>query len=106
MPPITLEQVHALLEKLADYVMTKIPVIEAQIAQKADKYDVIELEKRIVIVEKKMDLMLNGMDAQAKQLDRLSNELSAVSRTLDIHNQRLGNLEEHTLGYRVRDKEE
>jgi len=109
MANITLEKNHALLEKLAAYVMTELPTrkeMDAKLAQKADKQDVLELEKRVHSVEKKMDLMLNGMDAQAKQLDRLSNELSAVSRTLDIHNQRLGNLEEHTLGYRVRNKEE
>jgi hypothetical protein len=46
------------------------------------------------------------MDAMAGGLADLRIEMKAVSRTLDIHNERLGKLEERIFGYRVRDKEE
>jgi hypothetical protein len=33
-------------------------------------------------------------------------EMKAVSKTLDVYNDRLGKLEQHVFGYRVREKEE
>ena len=110
MPDITLETTHALLEKLANYVMTQVPTrnelqhglnelrqemdgfrqeMMAQLALKADKSDV----QRII----------EGMDAQAQQLDILRVEMKAVSGTLDVHEKRLGSLEEHNFRHRVRD---
>lgn len=41
-----------------------------------------------------MNLLLDGMDAQSKQLDDMSIDMKAVSRTLDIHEERLAMLEE------------
>ena len=80
MSDITLEKkTHALLEQLAEYVMTQVPTrtelqhglnelrqeMMAQLALKADKSDV----QRI----------LQGIDAQAQQLDILRTDMKAVS---------------------------
>jgi peptidoglycan hydrolase CwlO-like protein len=127
MSTITLEKSHALLTKLAEYVMNELPKMdaklskldarmdqldarmdqldtrmdrfdtridhfEARLEQKADKQDL----KRI---EDKIDMLLEGMDAQAGQLDFLRTEMAAVSKTLDVHNERLGKLEQHNFGY-------
>ena len=120
MPDTTLENTHALLEKLANYVMSELPTrteMDEKLAQKADKADLFLLDSRVSqldekinyldgklnrIVEK-MNLILNGMDAQAQQLDILSTDMKAISGTLDLHEERLGSLEEHTFGHRVRD---
>ena len=96
MSDITLEKTHALLEKLADYVMTEIPAIKEKLDQKANKADLDQLENKV-------NLLLDGMDAQAQQLDILRTDMKAVSGTLDLHEERLGSLEEHTFGHRVRD---
>ena len=54
-------------------------------------------------VDRKINVILEGMDSQAKQLDELSTDIKAVSLTLDIHQERLAQLEEHNFGKRVRD---
>ncbi len=113
MPDITLEKTHALLEKLAEYVMTQVPTrnelqhglnelrqeMMAQFALKADKSDVQRIDKNV-------EQILQGMDAQAQQLDILRTDMKAVSGTLDLHEERLGSLEEHNFGRRVRDDKE
>ena len=92
MSEITLEKTYALLEKLADYVMTEVPALKQDLEQKADKADV--------------RLLLEGMDAQARQLDELRTELKSGSGTLDNHEGRLAGLEEHSFGARIRDEKE
>jgi len=87
MPDIT-------LEKMAEYVVTKIPEIEQKLdkieQEKADKHDI----QRI----------LNGMDAQAKQLDIIRTEQAATNAALLRHEKKITDLEEKDTGYRVRDK--
>ena len=78
MSDITLEKTHALLE------------------HKADKSDVQRIDKNV-------EQILQGMDAQAQQLDILRTDMKAVSGTLDVHEERLGSLEEHNFGRRIRD---
>ena len=55
-------------------------------------------------IDNKMNLLLEGMDAQAKQLNDMSIDLKAVSRTLDVHEDRLAGLEEHNFGACVREE--
>ncbi len=101
MANITLEKLHDLLEKLAEYVMTELPTrkeMDAKLAQKADKKD-------LEILGKKVDNIIDILDAQSKRLDTIQQELESISRTLDIHENRLGDLEQRTLGYRVREEE-
>ena len=59
MSEITLKKTQALLEKLADYVMSKIPQLEADLAKNAD------LQR----VEKKINRLIDGIDHQAKEID-------------------------------------
>ena len=47
MKKITLEKTHALLEKLANYVMTEIPAIKEKLDQKADKTDIFLVAKNV-----------------------------------------------------------
>ena len=106
MSEITPEKTHVLLEKLADYVMGKIPNIETNLQQKAEKNDLERLEKRVNTIDDKMNLLLEGMDAQSKQLETLSIDMKTVSGTLDIHKERLAILEERVFGARVREDQE
>ena len=127
MSNITLEKTHALLENLAEYVMTEVPTrnelqhglnelrhemdgvrqemdgfrqeMMVQLALKADKSDVQRIDKNV-------EQILQGMDAQAQQLDILRTDMRAVSKTLDFHEERLGTLEEHNFGQRVRENKE
>lgn len=94
MSEITLQKTHALLEKLAEYVMSKIPRLEADLAKNAD------LQR----VEEKISRLIDGVDHQAKEIDDFRIEKKAISYTLDVHEQRLAALEERTFGRRVRDK--
>jgi len=96
MSEITLKKTQALLEKLAEYVMSKIPQLEADLAKNAD------LQR----VEKKINRLIDGIDHQAKEIDDFRTEKKAISYTLDVHEQRLGTLEERIFGGRVRDKSE
>jgi hypothetical protein len=96
MSEITLEQNHALLEKLTEYVMTKIPQLEAELTKKTD------LQR----VEDKVSQLINGIDHLTKEVDDFRVEMKATSYTIDSHEARIGVLEQRTFGYRVRDKEE
>ena len=84
MSAITLEKTHALLEKLAEYVMNKIPDIE----EKLDKMKQEKADKRDI------QLILDGMDAQAKQLDIIRTEQAATNAALLRHEKRITALEE------------
>ncbi len=113
MPDMSPDKTHALLEKLAEYVMTRIPAIEEKLDQKADKADVDrlaikvdQLEDKFGILDNKVNMILEGMDAQAKRLETLTIDNISTSRTLNIHEDRLGNLEEHVFGARVREDDE
>ena len=79
--------------------MTEIPAIKEKLDQKANKADLDHLENKV-------NLLLDGMDAQAQQLDILRTDMKAVSGTLDLHEERLGTLEEHNFGHRVRENKE
>ena len=107
MPEITLEKTHALLEKLAEYVMNEVPTkreVDARFNQVDERfqkvYDAIwELKeekadkKDIEIIQQKLDKILKGMDSQIKQLDIIRTEQYATSATLDRHEHRLDALE-------------
>lgn len=116
MSEITLEKTHALLEKLAAYVMTELPTrkeLDEKLALKTDKTDLNRLERRVDQLDQKVEridrnvgLILEGMDAMAQEQEINRMERTAVSKTLDVYNVRLGDLEEHAFGSRVRDKED
>ena len=89
MSKITLEKVHASLERLIDYVMTEMPYIKRELDKKADKED----------VQKIMDIM----DGQSKNIETIRIEQVSMNRTLDRFEKRISRLEERNSGYQVRD---
>ena len=64
MNKITPEKTHALLEKLADYVMTEIPAIKEKLDHKADKTDI--------------DKIMGVLDTQAQNIDIMRTERFAI----------------------------
>jgi hypothetical protein len=105
---ITLEKLHTLLQSLAEYVMTNVATRQ-ELEQKADKYDVLmiknsvdENKKTIVRLENKVDLLVDGMDAQAKQLDIIRTEQAAFTRAIDRHEERIAVLGDKT-DYRIKE---
>ena len=106
MNKITLEKTHALLEKLAEFVMNEVSTkqetnkrfeqleqrLEKTEQQKADKTDVRKI--------------LDGLDSQAKQLDIIRTEQTATLHVINRIEKRVANLEEKETGYRIRDKRE
>ena len=104
MSDITPEKTHALLEKLAEYVMNEVPTrreMDSRFRQVEEKLDKIEQGKA-----DKHDIqrILDGMDAQAKQLDIIRTEQAATNAALLRHEKRISALEEKDTGYRVKDK--
>ena len=99
MPDITLEKTHTLLEQLAEYVMTHVSTNHEVNELRREMNEKLELKADKTDIQN----ILNGQDAQAQQLDNLSIDMKAVSRTLDIHEERLAMLEERVFGARVRD---
>lgn len=106
MKKITPEKTHELLEKLADYVMTKIPAIESKLDQKADKTDLNEMSDNIEKLDHKVNQVITTLDNQAKSIDILRTEHIAQSKTLDRIEKRMTDLETRESGYKVKDKEE
>ena len=78
MEKVTLEQTHALLEKLAEYVMTQVPT-RAEMDKQSDEIH--------------------------QQLDLIRTEQAVFSKTFELHHKRISLLEGQALGYRVHDKE-
>jgi hypothetical protein len=111
---ITLEKTYALLEKLADYVMTEIPALKADVSElKADVLqlkinfvrldgDVTNLRGSVARLEKDMTFVKNMLEKQSGVLDIIRTEQIAISKTLTLHEKRIGNLEEKVFGHRIR----
>ena len=128
MNKITPEKTYALLENLADYVMTEIPAIKEKQENLADyvmtKIPAIEKKQEKIAdyvvtgfraIEEKLDhkadkkdseKIIGMLDAQVKNIDILRTEHAAISCTLDRHENRITALEEKESGYRVRDKDD
>ena len=86
----TPEKTHALLEKLAEYVMSKLPTreeMQVELEKKADKKDVEEIKQKV-------DLIINNLDKQAKQLDDIKTEQISTNSALLRHEKRIEALEE------------
>ena len=105
MNKITLEKTHALLEKLAEYVMTEVAT-KSELRLKADKTDLNEISDNIEKLDHKVNQVTTILDNQAKSIDILRTEQLAQSKTLDRIDERVTDLETRESGYRVRDKDE
>ena len=100
MSDITPEKTHALLEKLAEYVMNEVAT-KKELEQKADKNDFIVLKQEIDKVRQDvkenkaiLNIIIESMDAQAKQLDIIRTEQTATNTALLRHEKRITALEE------------
>ena len=113
MDEISLEKVHSLLEKLAEYVMNQLPTnrkVDARFENMETRLNKIEEEKAdkkdVEKIKQGINSLLNGMDAQAKQLDIIRTEQVAFNSVFNRLEKRVTNLEEKQTGYRIRDAEE
>ena len=120
MEKITPEKTHALLEKLAEYVMNEVPTrremdqrfegidkrferIALQLDQiqkeKADKADVIEIKQQL-------DIMMTNMDKLVGDVQISRTEQKAFDVALQRLEKRIDDIEVQNTGYKVRDKDE
>ena len=83
MAEITLEKTHALLEKLAEYVMTQVPTRQ-------------EMNERFEQIDKRIEQM-------HKQINLIRTEQQIFTKTFELHHRRLELLEEESPAYRLRD---
>jgi hypothetical protein len=115
MSAITLEKTYALLEKLTEYVMNELPTrkemdaklshLEARLDARMDQMDT-RMDQMEARMNQKFDKIIERMDVMAGELANQRIEWKAISKTLDVHNDRLGKLEQHCFGFRVMEKEE
>ncbi|MDZ7721939.1 MAG: hypothetical protein U5R06_03690 [candidate division KSB1 bacterium] len=104
MTNITLKETHDLLEKLADYVMNEVPTRReldkrfSNVNKRLEGLEQVKAEKsELKRVDRKADMLLEPQDGMVKSLDIIQTEIKAISRTLDNHEKRLADLEEHNV---------
>ncbi|MBN1560795.1 hypothetical protein JW998_11130 [candidate division KSB1 bacterium] len=90
MTEITLERTHALLEKLAEYVMTQVPTRR-------------ELDERFEQIDKRFEQIDATIHGIHSQLDLIRTEQRVFAKTFELHHKRLELVEKASSGYRVRD---
>ena len=121
MGKVTPEETHALLEKLAEYVMTQVAT-RAEMNERFEQVDkrFEQIDKRFEQIDKRfeqIDVRFEQVDARFEQkdgkltaiqqhLDLMRAEQAVFVKTFELHNKRLSLLEDEDLGYRVRDKKE
>ena len=93
MENVTLEQTHALLEKLAEYVMNQVPTRA-------------EMDKRFEQMDKQFEQVDKQFHEIRQQIDLIRTGQAVFAKTFELHHKRLGILEEQHLGYRVSDKKD
>jgi hypothetical protein len=77
-----IKKTHELLEKLAVYVMNEVPK-KGEVPTKQDMNEGFQrVEKEINEVKQNVNLILEGMDAQAKQAEILKTEQVAIKSGL------------------------
>ncbi len=94
MEEITLEKTHALLEKLAEYVMNEMVTRQ-------------ELNERFEQVDKRFEQIDRQLADIHGELGLVRAEQRVFSQSFDLHHKRLERLEESSSGYnRIRDAED
>ena len=107
MTKVTLEQTHALLVKLTEFVINEFPKINATTDRIEPRLNQqIEYKQVLKRLEDNLELLLEKMASRGEQLNSLLIEMKTITKALKIFDERIGNLEERTFGYRVRDIEE
>ncbi|HDQ15607.1 MAG TPA: hypothetical protein ENN45_00935 [Bacteroidetes bacterium] len=107
MEEITLEKIHAMLERMAEHIVNEVPT-KKEVDEKFQKVDekfqrvydaILELKeektdkKDFEILKNKLETLLDGQYEIIKQLDIIRTEQYATSATLDRHEQKLEALE-------------
>ena len=100
MEKVTLEKTHALLEKLAEYVMTQVPTRQEMNELRQ------EMNERFEQVDKRFEQIDKSFEHIHKQLDLIRTEQHVFSETFKLHHKRLELLEDESPSYRVRDKDD
>ncbi|NIA31907.1 MAG: hypothetical protein GWP06_18600 [Actinobacteria bacterium] len=132
---VTLEQIHALLEKLAEYVMNQVPTraemdkrfeqIDKRFKQMDKRFEQIDkrfeqvdkrfgqIDKRFEQVDKRFEQIDKRFEQVDKQLHEIRQQIDLIrtgqavfTKTFELHHKRLGILEDQHLGYRVSDKKD
>ncbi|MBN1466110.1 hypothetical protein JXA02_10130 [candidate division KSB1 bacterium] len=118
MAEITLEKTHALLERLAEYVMTQVATrqemndrfaqVDERFAQIDKKFE--QIDKRFEQIDKKFEQIDERFEQSDKsiqgirtQLDLIRTEQQIFVKTFDLHHKRLVLLEDES-SYRVRER--
>ena len=97
MPEITLEKTHALLERLAEYVMT-------QVATRGELNELRQdMNERFEQVDKRFEQIDKRFVNIEEQLGVIRSEQQVFTQTFELHHRRLTRLENESSGYRVRD---
>ena len=107
MEKVTLEQTHALLEKLAEYVMTQVPT-RAEMDKRFEQVDkrFEQVDKRFEQMDKRFEQVDRLLYDINRQLDLIRTQQTVFAKTFELHHKRLELLEEPHAGYRVRDKDD
>ena len=108
MEEITLEKTHALLEKLAEYVMNEMVTrkeMDARFEQVDKRFE--QIDKRFEQIDKRFEQVDRQLADIRGELGLVRAEQRVFSQSFDLHHKRLERLEESSLGYnRIRDAEE
>lgn len=112
MSEITLEKTHALLEKLAEYVMNEVPTrkemnerfehVEKRFEQNEKQFE--QIDKRFEQIDKRFERIEEQIEQILNQLALIRKEQRVFSNTFDLHSTRLELLEEKFPEYRIREK--
>ena len=112
MSEITLEQTHALLEKLADYVMTQVATrqeMNERFEQVEKRFEQIDrrfeqVDKRFEQIDQRFEQIDRTIAGIHSQLDLIRIEQRVFSQTFDLHHKRLQLLEDDASAYRVQER--
>lgn len=107
MSEITLEKTHALLEKLAEYVMTQVPTRQ-EMNERFDQVDkrFEQIDERFEQIDERFEQIdLELLDIRS-ELGLIRAEQRVFSQSFELHHKRLERLEERSSYNRVRDEKD
>ena len=111
MEEITLEKTHALLERLAEYVMTQVATrgelneLRQDMNERFEQVDkrFEQIDKRFEQVDKRFEQIDKQFVNIEEQLGVIRSEQQVFTQTFELHHRRFTRLENESSGFRVRD---
>ena len=132
MSEITLEQTHALLEKLAEYVMTEVPTrgemnerfeqvdkrfeqidrrfeqIDKRFEQIDERFEQIDkrfeqIDERFAQIEQRFEFVEKDIVIIRSQEELIRAEQGIFAKTFELHHKRLRYLEDNAAAFHIRD---